>query len=259
MNRFHRFCSRHRWAPPVMALVCIGFCRLVAPSVDDVVFWMLCGALFMLSLVCGSSSTYVLQNTAIRIMNDQCDPFPLLEETNRQLLYVKNRSNRQLLSLNRCAALIEAGDFEWAVTELEKINIDDPTPPSIGRYVYYHNLTCATLACGQMEKAEVYYHEATRLYDDLRGKTQEKMRPLYVSLIADRHLCYGEYPQAYDLLAPMQPTTQLSRMHRTYSLGRIALAQGDTATARTHLEYVMQNGGRTHLVHDAQKMLEEMV
>lgn len=257
-EKFHRFCSRHRWAPPVMTLLFIVTMRVIFPDAAGPLFWTLCGLMLLLSLLGGSSSTLLLQNVAVKVMNEQCDPYPLLEETDRQLLYVKSRSDRNLLSLNRCAALMEAGYFDGALTELERINIDDPTAPLQWRYVYYHNLTLTALSCGQEEKAQVYYHKAMQQFDAANDQLKEKMRDHRTSLTAAVHLSHSEYEQAASLLAPQNPDTLLARVHRAYSLGRIALAQNNPTIARVHLEYVVNNSGRTYLVPAARKLLEEM-
>lgn len=257
-EKFHRFCSRHRWAPPAMAAVFVIALRVAFPDAAGPVFWTLCGLILLLSLLGGSSSTYLLQNGAVKEMNEQCDPYPLLEEVDRQRLYVKNRSDRNLLALNRCAALIEAGYFDGALTELENINVDDPTPPLQWRYVYYHNLTITALSCGQGERAQVYYHKAMQQFDAAKDKLQDKMRYDRTFLTAAMHLYHDEYAQAMALLAPQNPDTLLARVHRAYALGRIALAQNDAAVARVHLEYVAAHGGRTYLVPAARKLLDEI-
>ena len=257
-EQFHRFCSRHRWAPPVMTLLFLALIKLVLPDAAGPVFWTVYGLLFLISLLGGAFSTYLLQNNAVKVMNEQCDPYPLLEEADRQLLYVKNRSDRNLLALNRCAALIEAGCFNGALTELERINVDDPAPPLQWRYVYYHNLTLTALSCGQGEKAQVYYHKAMQQFDAAKDKIKDKMRYDRTFLTAVMHLYHDEYPQALALLAPQNPDTLLARVHRAYALGRIALAQNDAAVARVHLEYVAAHGGRTYLVPAVRKLLDEM-
>lgn len=256
-EKFHRFCSRYRWAPPAMAAVFVAALRVTFPDAAGPVFWTLCGLILLVSLLGGSSSTHLLQSVASKEMNDRCDPFPLLEDANRQLLYVKNRSDRNLLSINRCAALIEAGYFEGALDGLENTNIDEPAAPLQWRHVYYHNLTLAALSCGQEQKAQVYYHKAMQQFDAANDKIKGKLEEHRAHLTAAMHLSRGEYEQAFALLAPQNPATLLARVHRAYSLGRIALAQGNSA-ARVQLEYVASNGGRTYLVPAAQKLLAEM-
>lgn len=267
-EKYTRFISRHRWVPPVLTLAALVFLRLLTFEIDDMllwlfggpytIIWVLGGLFFLLSLLMGSAATLRLMNAAVVRMNEQCDPYALLEETNKQLLYVKSRTDRSMLAINRAAALVEMGQQTRAMEEMEAINTDDPVLTVQWRYVYYHNLTLTALSCGQMEKAQVYYQKCLQQFDSAKGKMRDKLQEHKTTLTAIMHLYHDEYEQAYAMLAPQNPETLLTRVHRAYALGRIALVQGNIPVARVHLEFVAANGGRTYLPAAANGLLADL-
>ena len=255
-QKWERLCSRHRWIP-VLVVAVILF-PWVLLSEGESWIWIPVSLGMLLSLLFGSAYTMQLMNPAVKVLQDRCDPHPLLEETTCQLGYVKNRSDRTLLTLNRCAGLIEAGYYDQALDELEALDIHDPAVITQWRYVYYHNLTAASIDSGHKEKAEVYYQSALQQFAGLRGKAREQMELRRIALSADICIMYGNYAQAYELLAPMAPDTLQGQVGRAYALARIAVAQGQPDIARVHLDFVLTYGNRLHVVAKAQKLVEEI-
>lgn len=255
-KKMQRLFSRYRWMPVLVTALMLLPWVLLAEG-DP---WVLIPAAFclLLSLLFGSSYTMMLMNSTVKMLQDHCDPHPLLEETTCQLGYVKNRSDRTLLTLNRAAGLIEAGYYGQALEELEALDIHDPVVIAPWRYVYYHNLTVAAIECGQKEKAEVYYRNALQQFQELKGKNREKIHPQRVALSAEICLMYENYAQACELLAPLTPDALKAHVNRAYTLARIAAAQGQPEAARMHLDFVLRYGNRLHVVAKAQKLAEEL-
>lgn len=257
-QKWERLCSRHRWVPVVVVVLCMIPAFLLAVQEESWFAYILIGLIVAVSLLSGSAATIRLVNTTVKFLQDHCDPHPLLEETTCQLGYVKNRSDRTMLTLNRSAGLLEAGYHNQALEELEALDIHNPAVPISWRYSYYHNLTVAAIVCGQKEKAQVYYQNAIQQFDGLKGKVKETLAPQRVRLSAEICLMCGNFAQAYELLAPMAPDTLQGQVGRAYALARIAVAQGQPDIARVHLDFVLTYGNRLHVVAKAQKLVEEI-
>lgn len=253
-KKWNRLCSRHRWVPVLaMALILLPWMLL-----SEGELWGLAALCMLLSLLFGSAYTMQLMDPTVKIMNDQCDPYPMLEEATYQLGYVKNRSDRTLLTLNRCAGLIDAGYYQQGLEELEALDIHDPAVIASWRFVYYHNLTVAAIECKNQEKAETYYQTALQQVGGMKGKAREKASLQRVMLSAEICLMYGNWAQAYELLGPVSPETMQGQVSRAYALARIAVAQGQPDIARVHLDFVLTHGNRLHVVTKAQGLLEQL-
>jgi len=64
----------------------------------------------------------ILLTRAIKKLNDDCDPQPMLEEVEMQLSYIKSRIQRTILLINRALVLKEMGqldDAERIFTEMD--------------------------------------------------------------------------------------------------------------------------------------------
>ena len=136
-RKFRRLCNRHRWIPVAITILFIALWLLLLWKVgalaelerDEMIsFYIAAGVMLLCSLVAGSACSSYLMNPTVKSLNNQCDPFPLLAECEDQFTYVKNKGNRQLLTINHAAALIELGRNEEALAELEALNIVDALP-----------------------------------------------------------------------------------------------------------------------------------
>lgn len=257
-QKWERLCSRHRWVPVVVVVLCMIPAFLLAVQEESWFAYILIGLIVAVSLLSGSASTLRLMNPTVKMLQDRCDPFPVLEETSYQLGYVKNRSDRTLLTINRAAGLANAGYYDQALEELEALDIHNPAVPVAWRYAYYHNLASVAIDAGHKEKAEVYYQNALQQLTGLKGKQRETGNTQRTALSADICLMHGNYAQAYELLAPLTPGHLQGQVSRAYALAQIAMAQGQPEVARVHLDFVLTYGNRLHVVAKAQKLVEEI-
>lgn len=263
-QKWYRLCNRHRWIPVVLSLAYIALCScIIAPgdaSALKAVFYVAAAMLLLSSFLVGAGCGGKRMNPAVKTLNDCCDPYPLLQECDDQLSYVKNRGNRQLITANRAAALIELGREEEALASLEALNIDTPTAMPIWRYIYYHNAALAALLCGQREKAETYRHKAHQQGATITGKKyQELISSSTQGLNAELCLDAKDYDGARCILEQsIAPAELLSQVNRAYQIGRLELAQSNLTSARFQLEFVVKHGNRLGVVGKAQELLNEL-
>lgn len=262
-RKFHRLCNQHRWIPVVIVTALVAQFLII-----DVVFgehlnvftWVLAGLTILLSCFAGAGQGAKLMNPTVLTMQNHCDPYPLLAECDDQLSYVKNKGSRQLLTINRAAALIELGRYEEALASLEALNIDAPVCLGLLRYVYYHNSALAALGCGQREKADIYRRQAQQQVVAVTHKPHKAIvESTTLALDIVMHIADGDYDGARRLLEQHQePRHTQDRVHRAYQWGRVELAQGNLAAARLHLGFAVQYGNRIAIVDKARALLEDI-
>lgn len=262
-RKFHRLCNCHRWIPTVIVTALTALFLTIDVTFGEhinVVTWILAGLTILLSCFVGAGHGARLMNPTVLTMQNHCDPYPLLAETEDQLSYVKNRGSRQLLTINRAAALIELGRYEEALTALEGLNIDAPVCLGLWRHVYYHNAALAALGCGQREKADIYRRQAQQQVEAVTHKPHKAIvESTTLALDIVMHLADGDYDAARRLLEQQQePRHTLDRVHRAYQWGRVDLAQGNMAAARLHFAFVVQYGSKLAVADKAREKLEEI-
>lgn len=255
----NRIYNRHRWVPVVLTVVVMIPIGWLLSYAEMLPLAVIMGGFYLLaSLLMGSVASTRLLKPHIDALENQCDPYPLLEECADQLTYVKNRSDRTALTLNLCAAQIEIGQHAQALTTLERLNIDDPVVTPMARFAYYTALTEAAVLCGQPEKAEVYYQKTAQQMDSLKGKFRKTADSSIQALTAGMMVMRGEYQQAAARLASVSLDTRHQQVNHAFATARIQVGLGNPAEARAYLEFVVHNGNRLHIVQRAQDMLNDM-
>lgn len=262
-EKWHRLTNRHRWIPVVIVTALMALFLTIDVTFGEhinVVTWILAGLTILLSCFVGAGHGARLMNPTVLTMQNHCDPYPLLAEAEDQLSYVKNRGSRQLLTINRAAALIELGRYEEALTALEGLNIDAPVCLGLWRHVYYHNAALAALGCGQREKADIYRRQAQQQVEAVTHKPHKAIvESTTLALDIVMHLADGDYDAARRLLEQHQePRHTLERVHRAYLIGCVEKGFGNLTNARFQLEFVVQHGNRLAIVAKAADLLEEI-
>lgn len=263
-QKWYRLCNRHRWVPVVVVTALMAILLSIYSLGDfdslNVFIYILAGFTVLLSFFLGASCGGHLMNPTVKTLHDHCDPYPLLEECDTQLSYVKNRGNRQLISVNRAAALIELGRTEEALAALEDLNIDSPTAMPLWRYIYYHNSAMAALRCDQREKAEIYTHKAEQQVSSISEKRWQSLLQ-YSAQGRNTALCLydGDYEGARRVLEEKwEHPDRLAQVHHAYQWAQVELAQGNLSSAQIQLEFVLQHGNRLAIVEKARTLLEEI-
>ena len=262
-EKWYRLTDRHRWIPVVATVVLMVLLWIPLYLLGDtsiVAFYVIGGLTVLCSFAVGSTNGVKLLNPTVHHMHNYCDPYPLLQESDTQLAYVKNQRNRQQITVNRAAALIALGYNEDALTSLEALNIDEPYCLPLWRYCYYSNIASAALACGHREKAMVYRQKADQTAATItKPKEQALVRLTTNDWLAELCLLDGDYHGAATYLsyqAPPENTYQ--QVNRAYLIGCVEKGFGNLASARFQLECVVQYGNRLAVVAKAQELLNEL-
>lgn len=191
------------------------------------------------------------------IWEQQCDPYPFLEELERQLPLCKENLQGQLTHINYAMILGQTGDYERSLQQMERINIDRfPATSPVVKYIYYNNLCDVLTKLERFEEAEIWYRKAQQIYYDLPNTKVKQKLSYNVQMNEIEALYRGrDYSAALGKLAWLNCETQRSLMDAALLAARCNLALEEYGKAREKLQYVIDHGNRLHCVQIARDLL----
>ncbi|MBR2986452.1 MAG: hypothetical protein IKC63_00380 [Clostridia bacterium] len=202
-----------------------------------------------------------LAGRAAKILNEECDPEPLLDETAYLLSHFrKGNPIRYSFMIDRSTALIESGRREEAYQLLKSIPYQTFLPQYLMAYaIYHHNLYCLADRLGKTDEAEYHYFEARRVFPSVKIPAQ---RDMLLRSFGIGDICYalrhGDYKYAIDDLLKNPGGDRRGRVTAALLLARAYLMAGDEAAARDRLLYVIREGNKLVDVQDAKALLSTL-
>ena len=225
-------------------------------------WWILFGAFILfISVMCVNASDQLVLGMAGEELNNNCDPYPLLETACAQLQKVKSKSYRQVLLINKMTALRELGEYAESKEILESVNIDQYTGTlPVTKIIYYNNLVDILMLTGNTETALIWHKKLLRMAADFKGSKKNK------TLIDDTlkmtgieiSISLGKLDEAESFLTSLAPVSNRQIVEKTYLLAMIYIKQGRPIEAKEFLQYVINNGNKLYIVEHAKILLEEI-
>lgn len=201
-----------------------------------------------------------IMRTALKALNDECNPYPLYEETAKLLTYKNSIVVQQIILMNHAVALRSMGEYQRNLALLKELNIDKAAGmPPVNKVVYYNNLMDAYGLLEQYTDAKIWYHKMLQIYGDIKNPKQlEQLQRAVTCANIFYAYCDKNYEKALELLNEMPFTDMKSSIDHAMLYAKTALAMGDTKTAKAKLEYIVRNGNKLYAVKEAQEMLCQM-
>lgn len=216
-----------------------------------------CSVLLVTALVsCGGR----FQNRALRIMMDQCDPYPFLHELQTQLSYGYAPGYEMMLRLNLATALYNTGSAQVALNVMKLIPIEKKGRTNrLMKAMYYNNLTTFSSQMGDTAGAEDAYEKFLELANGKAKKALEKHYPQLMPLAEADHLYrIGEVRTALAKARTATEKTVMDRVTHAWFRAKCAIALEDYDTARRELNYVIAHGNKLAMVQDSWAMLKKL-
>ncbi len=193
-------------------------------------------------------------------LNENCNPYPLLEETEKLLTYKNSQMLHQIILINHAVALRSIGEYQRNIETLQTMNIDKvPGMLPMNKVVYYNNLMDACALLGKYDEAKVWYSKMLLIYADVTKQKQLK-RLEHAVLCAKvfQLYCNKDYEKALSLLEEVKAENRKEEVESALLYAKIAIAMGNAEAARVKLQFVIENGNRLYAVTEARQMLEQM-
>ncbi len=259
----YRWCAKHGrlvmflWSVPVSAIIWVLFIFIEAPIWIAVLY-----TLFMLFTSWGfvSSCASQLLLRAEKLLREQCDPYPLLKETEDQMTYNRSKTYEHILLINYCVALRNIGEYNQVIEKLRSINIDKyaGTLP-ISKVVYYNNLADIYLCTNEIEKAEVWQNKSIQIFHDLKNKRQKNMISATIQHnVAEIAYHKKDFDKSIEILNNSAETNMRDAVYKALLLARNYISQEKNEKAKEKLQFVIENGNNLVDVQIAKDLLKKI-
>lgn len=193
-------------------------------------------------------------------LRQQCDPYPMMEETQRQLARKFDDPHRQFLEINYAVTLRETGQFHLAAEILESINIDKfaGTTPFL-KYIYYHNLCDICYLLDRREEARIWHRKFRQIYNDIPPSKGKQELAFTNDLMECELLYYESNPEeALRKVAWIKLPNLRMVLDGALLAAKCHIALEEPEKAREKLQYVVDHGNKLHIVQVAQEILESL-
>lgn len=263
MRAFQRWIANHpRLCKFIMAFVVTLLCYIL---LDPNTFSFSTRFLITFSLLFSGFLTIntmpdKLLREPLETLEQQCDPYPFLEEMERQMSLVQENFQGQLTSINYAMALVQTGQNEKALETLESINIDRfPTASPFAKFVYYNNLCDVMMRMERFAEADIWYRKAQSIFQDLPNN-KLKQRMDRTAQMNEIEALYRDqaYTTALRKLSRIPCNTQRSLMEAALLAARCNMGLEEYDKAREKLQYVIDHGNRLACVDEAKRLLEKL-
>lgn len=191
---------------------------------------------------------------------EQCDPYPLMEETQRQLSRQLDGPHRQTLEMNYAVTLRETGEYRKALEILENINIDKfPGITPYVKYTYYHNLCDLNYLLDRKEEARIWHRKFRQIFQDLPPTKARQAHAATNALMEAEILYYeGNHEDALKTVAWLKLPNRIMVLDGAMLAAKCHIALEEPEKARQKLQYIIDNGNRLYIVQESKALLETL-
>lgn len=257
MEKISRWIATHRVSVYIISFVLLIVWNIIKSSLGEIGIGSL---IIFFAILLPDVCMNKFVNRAVAKLNNECDPYPLLEES-EYFLARKNKKAWEFTNLcNKYCAMRDMGKYQEVYEGLQEIAAKKYRSVSpAAMYVLYHNLGDICLILEKNEEAAEWNAKMQETFMKIKPRKLkeqfESMRPLEDAM----HLYHdGAYQEALKVLGQFAPNCLRSEVsfHKVASL--IFSELDDIEHARFHLEAIVEKGNRLYAVEEAKALLAEM-
>ncbi len=263
MKKIRLFCVKHRFLGTLIAALIYIIPLTVIFNVFNISRTFYMGTYFIivfLSLLLVSSAAMALTISAVKKLNDECDPFPLLETSDKILARTKNTNEIISARINRCVAILNMGEYEKYLEDMLDIAIESHLgilPQT--KFVYYNNLSTAYIALGDTEKARIWLEKSGEFLPVIKNKKiLESCKDSYRFTTSELLILEGKPEEASELLKTVENNSRARSVHLALASAKVNILYGNTERAKSDLEYVIATGNKLYAVTEAKELLGKL-
>ena len=243
----------------VIAITVIGFFAL-DPNVYSfgirffIMFSMLYSAILFVN-----TTPFKLMRKPTEILEQQCDPYPFLEELEHMVNSLPNNAQGQFFQVHYGIALAFTGQLEKGLEVMQNIPIEQFKGSAHTKLLYYCNLSDMMFRLNRFEEADALYEKTLEIYRQLPDSRGKKAWEHTLELSAIEALYRsGDYALALRKLSRIPCHTKRYVIGGTMLAARCNIALEEFDKAKEKLQYVIDNGNTLYFVNDAKSLLETL-
>lgn len=253
------FCHQ-KLTKAILAVLVTTFCFLVLDP-ETFSFGLRFLVIFSLLFSCynfvGSTSDLLLREP-LEILEQNCDPYPLLEEVALHMRKLPEGFHGQMTQINYAMALVQTGDYDKALETLEAIDIEQ-MPNPYAKFIYYNNLCDLMTRLNRYPEADNWYAKTQEILDGLPNNRMKSRLDRTVEMNAiEARFRDQDYVGALRRLAKIPCPTPRSVAEAALLAARCNIALEEYDKAKEKLHYILDNGNRLHCVTEARELLEKL-
>lgn len=216
--------------------------------------------LLLLNYFFVNSCHTALLKQPIKANDENCDPYPLLFETEKLLSYKNSPINQQIFLILKCVALHNIGEYSKTFDILSSINIDKFAGMlPVNKVSYYNNLSDICMVLGKNEQANIWYIKMAQMYSDIKDSKSKKMlEPMMQAATASNIFRMGDYKQVVDLLSSIKCPNTVSAVSNAMLCAQAYLKLDAKEQAKEKLEFVIEKGNKLYIVTEAKDILQTL-
>lgn len=263
MKSFYRWLSEHTGLCKLLLLLVLTAFTLYGATFEYVSFLTIYLIDLLIWFVFGRFLAAIpakLLAEPMELMDQQCDPYPFLEECGRQLEGSRPGPQQQLIQINQATGLRLIGENYKVAGILEDIHIDRfPGCTPYVKYVYYNNLADVLFALERTSEALIWHKKAMQIYGDLPPVQAEKFYGQSMLLGQAQALYHqGEYTDALKKVTWMKCETPRHLLNAALLAARCHIALEEPEKAREKLQYVIEHGNKLCYTREAEALLDTL-
>lgn len=255
MEKLTRWIATHRIVVYIISVVILVAWNLFNASFSEmgIISFLIIFFAILLPDLC----TNKIINRAIAKLNNECDPYPLLEESEFFLARKNKKMWEHAHLTNKYCALREMGRYREVYDGLSEMATKKYRGVSpIGTYVFYNNFVDICILLGKQEEEAELYAKMQGYFEKIKPQKQREQMRNFSRMREAAHLyCQGAYEDALKVLEQFQPQSLRNEISMHKLFGEIYLKQNDVEKARYHLQIVAEQGNRLYEVEEAKALL----
>ena len=184
-------------------------------------------------------------------LNDNCDPYPILELTERVLTYDTPKELRNFYLIYYVSALSAVGEHQKALGVLNSVKIDE-IPLQSYKVVYYFNFMAILCRLRNYDEAKHLYPEFIKSLSETKNqKQQQSFAGIAAFAEIIKSVCDEEYDKALQLLGNYKCENNRDKLSVAMYYAEVYLALNEKEKAKENLEYIIENGNKLYCVTEA--------
>ena len=194
-------------------------------------------------------------------LNNKCDPYPLIEESEKHLNAHYSILDKFILLVNYSAALKASGQYQKALDILLSIDIEADAMKKLQhlKAAYYYRLMELCEFLNKGAQADFAYSKFLELIPQIKNERFKKS--LEIEIVLGNVLGAfrkGDYQTVVETLESSVLNVFSSQITSSLTCAKAYLALGETEKAKEKLEYIIENGNKLHCVTEAREMLSSL-